>query len=258
MIATLIHTGYMTQRQLISLFRQRWLVATNLIEPFIWLALFSAVFQRVVDIPGFGAGDYVDFLMPGIAVMTVLFASVWNGVLILQDIERGTLDRLLTTPVARSALISGPVLRQAVGGLVPTSIILGMGVVLGARYEGGVIGIAVFLLAVVAFGIALSIFSNVIALLVRKEETLVGLVNFTMMPLTFLSTTFMPANLVPGWVTTVAQFNPVNWAVEVGRQTLGEVTDWSVVLSRLGLLVGLGMLLMWGALAALRRYQRDV
>ena len=256
MIGVLVHTGYMTRRHLMNLLRQRLLVATSLIEPFVWLALFSAVFRSVADIPGFTGGSYVDYLMPGIVVMTAFLPSAWNGVLMLQDIERGTLDRMLVTPVRRSALLLGPVLKQAVGGMVSVVIIMTMGVVLGARYEGGAVGIAVFLAAVMTFSATFSMFSNVVALLVRKEESLVGLMNFVMMPLTFLSSSFMPTDLVPGWVTKVALVNPVNWTVEVGRQMLGPAPDWGVVLTRGGLLLGLGALLRWAGLAALRRYQR--
>ncbi|MFD8385633.1 ABC transporter permease [Streptomyces sp. NPDC059679] len=256
MIDAVVHMGYMTQRHMMSLLRQPVLVVTKVVEPFLWFALFAAVFHRVVDIPGFG-GDYVDFLTPGVVVTSAFFPSCWNGMLILQDIERGTLDRLLVTPVRRSALVTGPVMRQVISGFVPALVIMGVGLLLGARYEGGVVGVAVFLLAVAAFGFAISMFSNFVALLVRKEETLVGLVNFSMMPLTFLSTTFMPDHLVPGWVSAVARCNPVNWAVEVGRQTLGDGPDWGLVFIRLGLLTGLGMLLMSAAVRALGAYQRD-
>lgn len=79
MTAALAHSGAMTVRHLRGLARQPWWVAITLIQPVIWLVLFGALFQRVVEIPGFRGGDYVDFLTPGVVVMTALFSGGWLG-----------------------------------------------------------------------------------------------------------------------------------------------------------------------------------
>ena len=80
--------------------------------------------------------------------------------------------------------------------------------------------------------------SNALALVVRQEETLIAAVTSIVLPLTFLSSTFMQANLVPGWIQGVSRFNPVNWAAEAGRSAAIGTVDWSLVLERIGLLAG--------------------
>jgi ABC-2 type transport system permease protein len=255
-MTAITHSAYHTVRQIRGLLRQPVFVAITLIQPFIWLLLFGALFKRVVDIPGFQARSYVDYLAPGIVVMTGFFAGGWNGVAILNDMQRGTLDRFLVTPARRIALIAGPLGYQAVATVIQSVIILAVGYALGARYSGPV-GIIVFLAAVVLLCSALAAMSNAIALLVRQEESLIGFVQFTALPMTFLSTALMPANLVPDWVATIAKFNPVNWAIEVGRTALGTAPDWGLIGTRILLLLAFAALLTWAALAAFRAYQRS-
>ncbi len=255
-MTAITHSAYHTVRQIRALLRQPVFVAITLIQPFIWLLLFGALFKRVVDIPGFRAPSYVDYLAPGIVVMTGFFAGGWNGVAILNDMQRGTLDRFLVTPTRRISLIAGPLGYQAVATVIQSVIILAVGYGLGARYSGPV-GIVVFLVAVVLLCSALAAMSNAIALLVRQEESLIGFVQFTALPMTFLSTALMPANLVPHWVATVARYNPVNWAIEVGRTALGADADWGLIGTRMLFLLAFATLLTWAALAAFRSYQRS-
>jgi ABC-2 type transport system permease protein len=250
------HAGWIARRHLIQVFRQPWLIAISLIQPFLWLLLFSATFRRVADIPGFTGGSYPQFYVPGLVVMTVLLASGWNGLSMLADMERGTLDRMLTSPVSRPAMIAGPLLQQAVSGLVPTAIIVAFGYVLGARFRGGPAGALVIVAALALISAALAALSNAIALLVRREESLIAMVNFVVMPLTFLSTAFMPANLEPGWVAAVIRYNPVNWAVDVCRDAFNGTPDWGSASARLGLLGGVALLSAGLAALSLRRYRR--
>jgi ABC-2 type transport system permease protein len=97
-----------------------------------------------------------------------------------------------------------------------------------------------------------------LALVAKERETLIGAVTFVTLPVTFLSTTFMPPALIPGWVRSVARFNPVNWAVEAGRSATSHDTDWSLVLTRIGLLSVLLLASATLATMAFRTYQRSV
>ena len=76
-------------------------------QPVIWLLLFGALFKRVVDIPGFGGGSLHRFLTPGVVIMTALFSAGWSGMTVIDDIDRGVMDRFLVSPVRRGALIAG-------------------------------------------------------------------------------------------------------------------------------------------------------
>src|SRR5215212_1531429 len=99
--------------------------------------------------------------------------------------------------------------------------------------------------------------SRAVALTARQEETLIGVVQFIALPLTFLSAAFMQLSLAPGWIQDVARFNPVNWAVEAGREAVSKGPDWGFVLGRLGLLAAVTALFIWIATRAFRAYQRS-
>ena len=92
-----------------QLWRQPWWIAVTLVQPMIWLLLFGALFQRCVDIPGFGSDSYIDFLAPGVVIMTAFFSRAGAAWRLLEDLDRGVMDRLLVTPVSRGSLIAGRV-----------------------------------------------------------------------------------------------------------------------------------------------------
>jgi ABC-2 type transport system permease protein len=100
--------------------------------------------------------------------------------------------------------------------------------------------------------------SNALALTLRKQESVIGAVNFVLLPLTFLSPVFITPSLMPGWIRAVSMFNPVNWSVVAGRAALHGQAEWSVVLPRLGLLLAFTLLCGWLATRAFRSYQRSV
>ncbi|HEV2236490.1 MAG TPA: ABC transporter permease [Ktedonobacterales bacterium] len=258
MSAVLLNSTQVTGRHLRAFLRQPWYVAITLVQPVIWLLLFGQLFKSVVEIPGFATASYIAFLTPGIVVMTALFSSGWSGMGYITDIDRGVMDRFLVTPVSRTAMIGGQLTFQAGMTVLQSLIILGLGFVAGARFPGGAASIAAFLLAVTLLGTTFAALSNTLALLLRKEESLIGAVNFLVLPLTFLSSTFMPAQLVPQWIRDVSRFNPVNWAVEVGRQTLNSSVDWSLVAGRGAALLALALVAGWISIRAYRAYQRSI
>ena len=109
----------------------------NLVQPMIWLLLFGQLFKSVVDIPGFAAGQtYLEFLTPGIVMMMALFGSAWAGTTYIQDMDRGVMDRLLTSPTSRGALMVSTLVYQAVLTVGQTLIVLGVASLFGARFGG--------------------------------------------------------------------------------------------------------------------------
>jgi ABC-2 type transport system permease protein len=258
MTTTLVHSRYMALRHLRELLRQPWYVAITLVQPVIWLLLFGALFKRVVEIPGFGGGNYIDFLTPGIVVMTALFSAGWAGMGVINDIDRGVMDRFLASPVRRGALIAGRLGQLAITIVIQSLIVVGLGAATGASFPGGIAGVAVLIGCAVLLAGAAGAFSIGLGLLARKEETLIGAVNFIVLPLTFLSSAFMQLSLAPGWIQAVARFNPVNWAVQAGRAALGTSVDWGLVGSRAGFLAVLAIVCAWFATRAFRVYQRSI
>lgn len=249
---------YLTQRHTRALIRQPWFVAITLVQPIIWLLLFGTLFRSVTEIPGFSsAASYLDYLVPGVVMMTALFSSGWSGMGIIDDMERGLMDRFLVAPTHRSSLIVGRLAHEAVSLVIQVLIIGGVAWLLGARFESGPLGFAVLLVAAVLLAATFGAISNALALTLRQRESVIGANQFLVLPLTFLSAAFMPLGLVPGWIATVARFNPVNWAVEAGREALVASPDVAYVAMRLAGLVVVAILAAALATRAFRSYQRS-
>jgi ABC-2 type transport system permease protein len=256
--AALSDTLHMTQRYLRALIRQPYFVAITLTQPVIWLLLFGALFKRVVEIPGFATTSYITFLAPGVVIMSAMFSNGWSGMSIIEDLDRGVMDRFLVSPVRRGALITGLLIYGAVVTLIQSLIIIVLALVLGARFDGGIVGMALLLVGTVLLGSAFSSLSNALALLLRQQESVIAANTFLVLPLSFLSETFMQLSLAPGWIQQIARCNPVNWAVQAGRAALGANTDWGLVLSRTGGLFILAVVCGWLSTRAFRAYQRSV
>jgi ABC-2 type transport system permease protein len=251
-------TLYMTVRHLRELWRQPWFVAVALVQPVIWLLLFGALFKRVIEIPGFHAHSYVAFLAPGIVVMTAMFNSAWSGMALIEDINRGVTSRFLVTPVRREALIAGRIVKEAVVVVIQSLIIVGLALIVGASFAGGPAGVAALFAVSALLGAMFGALSNAFALIMRQEEALIGAVQFIVLPLTFLSSTFLASNLMPRWIQHVSDFNPVNWAVIAGRTATSAHPDWGLAASRAGFLVALLAACLVFATRAFRSYQRLV
>ncbi|MGI8967714.1 MAG: ABC transporter permease [Chloroflexota bacterium] len=258
MTIALTHSWYMAVRQLRNLVRQPWYIGFTLVQPIIYLLLFAELFKRVVEIPGFGAGSYLAFLTPGIVIMTALFSAGWNGMGVVMDMDRGVMDRFLVAPASRVALIAGRLISLAVIIVIQSLIIIGLGYVRGANYSGGILGMVVLIGCAVLLAAPFGALSNAMALVARQEESVIGAVNFVLLPLTFLSSVFMAQSLMPSWMRSVAQFNPVNWAVQAGRAGLSAQPDWGFVFARLGWLFLLTLICGWIATRAFRAYQHSV
>ena len=258
-MTALAQTAYLTTRHVRFFLRQPWFIGIYLVQPVIWLLLFGALFKNVVEIPGFTIGaSYIDYLVPGVLVMTALFSCGWSGMSIIEDLDRSIMDRLLATPIHRSAIIVGLNLYELVSFAIQALIIGGLALVHGAHFPGGLLGYSVLTLCAMLVGAIVASFSDAMALLLRQRESVIGINTLLTLPLTFLSGAFMPLKLAPDWISTVATYNPVNWAVEAGRDALSSTPDWSFVLPRIGLLVGLTILATAFATRTFRSYQRSL
>jgi len=257
--ASISHTGLLTARQLRAFLRMPTYLVMNLVQPIIWLLLFGQLFKAVVEIPGFGGGgDYLVFLTPGIVMMMALFGSAWTGTSYIQDMDRGVMDRFLTSPTSRGALIVATMLYQALLTIVQSLIVLGVAWLAGARFGGGVAGILVLLLAAVLLTFVFGALSDAVALLTRQHTALIAISQILSLPLMFLSSAIMDTRLSPAWVGDVARFNPFEWAVVAGRDALQSSPDWGAIWGHLGLLGALTVVMTCLATLAFRVYRRSV
>jgi ABC-2 type transport system permease protein len=256
---SITHSGFLTARLLRTLSRQPAYFGLLLVQPVIWLLLFGQLFKNVIHIPGFApTGSYLEFITPGVIVMTALFNSGWSGTVFIEDMNRGVMDRLLVSPVRRGSLVAGTLTYQATTTVLQTLVIFGIAYLAGARFAGAGLGIAVTLVAAALVAMTIASFSNAVALLVRQQEALIGISQFIVLPLQFLSSGIMDTRLSPAWVRQVARFNPVDWAVVASREALSGSPDWYLVGGRLGLLAAAAAVLAFLATRAFRTYQRSI
>ena len=256
---TAAHTGYLTGRKIHALVRQPWVLAFSIVQPAIWLFLFGELFRRVIDIPGFGAsGSYLDYLIPGIVAMNAMSGNMWAGMAMIEEIERGTLNRFLVSPASRIGIMNATVAEQAVSTTVQTLIILLLGLAGGASYPGGAGGCVVLILASVLVGIVFGALSNVTGMLLRSREAIIGVYTFFMLPLMFLSSAFMQTRLMPGWMQAIASRNPLNWVVQIGRSVLSASPNWGAVAVRSGGLLALAVACVAVSVVTFRSYAKNV
>ena len=258
MTAIATHTSLMTGRQLRALARQPAYLVISLIQPVIWLFLFGSLFRKVVELPGFHAASYLDYLVPGVVIMSALSTSMWSGMTVLEEIDRGIMDRFLVLPLHRSAIINASVIMQSLMTTVQSVIIVAIGWAAGAHYPGGVAGVLVLIAGSVLIAIVFSAFSNTVGMLARQRETIIGINTFLLLPLTFLSSAFMVTALMPHWMRIVADGNPVNWALEAGRAAMNTGADWTRVLAWGGGLTLLAIAVTALSVLTFRAYQRSV
>jgi ABC-2 type transport system permease protein len=226
----------LTGRYLRQLYRQPAVIGITLTQPVIWLLLFGALFKKVAELPGFGGGSYITYLTPGVVIMTALFSSSWTGMSFIEDSGTGVMDRFLTAPVPRGALIAASLAYQGVTTIVQSAIIIAIGWGIGAGFPGGAAGVAALIGVSVLISLAMAGLSDGFALLVPQREALIGVSTLLVLPLTFLSGAFLSLRLVPGWIAGIARFNPVNWAATAGRFAVGGHPPWSTVGSYAGFL----------------------
>jgi ABC-2 type transport system permease protein len=250
-------TWQVTLRGLRVYLRQPAYLWMTLTQPIIWLLLFGALFKAVTQIPGFRGGSYIDFLTPGIVVLLAVSSAGWTGMGFIEDINSGVMDRMLAAPVWRGALNAGTVLCTALTVVVQTVLIVLLALALGADYSS-VGGVLVLIGVAGLLGAAFASLSNAVAVLARQREALIGAVTFVTLPLTFLSSALMQRSLEPGWIRTVARFNPVNWAADAGRSAAMGHADWGLVAGRVGLLAAVVLVSGWLAARAFRAYQRSL
>lgn len=235
--------------------RQPIWVAVMLVQPLVWLLLYSQLFGELPRLGGFGTDSYLEFLTPGIAVLSAFSHGAWEGGGVVQDIERGAIDRFLATSLPPGALLVSRGLQAAITGTLQALVIVVVALPFGAHLGGGLPGLLAILLAAALVCLAFAAFTHALALLFRRQETMIAVGQFAVLPLMFTSVTLTPAGQMPDWMQRVAAANPVNWAVEAARSAmLG--TDWTSVMTHLGALAALVVVMEALALMALSSYQK--
>lgn len=230
-------TWYLTGRHIRYQLRIPVHVGMNLVQPMIWLLLFSQVFNRLGDMPGFPTPSYLQFFAPGVVVMTVLFGSAWSGMGMLRDIDLGILAKMMVTPVTRVSIVASRMLATTLVVISQSLIILIISWIMGVHPATGIPGLLVIIFTVTLLGLGFTGLSNALALFYGKPEPLMATIGFLTLPLTFVSSAMMPASMLPSWINTVRILNPVDHAVDSVRSLMVTGYDWGVLIPDLLFLV---------------------
>ncbi|HEV8461533.1 MAG TPA: ABC transporter permease [Gaiellaceae bacterium] len=255
---TITDTWFMTVRQARNLMREPIWIVLLLVQPMVWLILYGQLFKNVTRLGGFGTDSYITFLAPAIVVMNAFFGATWSGMSMIADLDHKVVERFLATPASRFSIVLSQIVRSALTAAIQAIVILVVAFALGVRIHTGVAGWVVIILTAILVNSSFAGISQAIALLTRREATMIAVANFIGLPLLFLSTTMIARPQMPGWMQDAAKFNPVDWGVKAAREVVLPGTSWSTVGWYLLLLLILTAVTSLWATSTFRAYQRSL
>ena len=207
-------------------------VLIRLIQPAIWIIVIGNTFastRPLIQSVGF-SGSYIEFMAPGVIMLTAIFTSIFGGVNTLWDRRYGFMNKALTSPISRSSIALGKMLAISLISALQSSLILGIALALGVSIPNLLMVIPIMAI-VVAFSLGFSGISVIVAATSKSQETFWGVINFLGMPLFMLSPALFPLQLLPTWLAFIAKLNPVTYSVLLIRQMLtGSIEPFSAVL----------------------------
>jgi ABC-2 type transport system permease protein len=257
-VTVLRHTWFMVVRQARNLAREPIWIALLLIQPMIWLVLYGQLFKRVVHLGGFGTTSYVTFLAPAIVIMNAFFGATWSGMGMINDLNRKVVERFLATPASRLSLVLSQIVRAALTAGIQALVILLVALVLGVHVNEGPIGWLVVIAVAMLVTMPFAGISQGIALMTRREATMIAVANFIGLPLLFLSSTLLATAQMPYWMQVTTRFNPMNWGVIAAREAVLPGTDWGSIGLHVLYLLALTVFTTAFATWTFRAYQRTL
>lgn len=214
--------------------RNPFVLVVTMVQPIFFLILFTEVFGGIATgviggAAGGGAGAggagndaYVTFLVPAIVIQVSLVAAATSGIGLVNDIESGMFNKVLASPMNRVAVFLGKTLSEAARIAVQLALVLGLGVLLGADIAAGLAGAVGVILVGLLFSVWFTGYSNVIAIRTGDSESTIISANILQFPLLFVSSAFLPLDVLPEWIQVVAMLNPVTYGVDAARTIMLE------------------------------------
>lgn len=220
-MSLLFDTQVLFVRSIKKLVRTPILLFFSLLQPVIFLVLFTQLFAKAgsffASSGGFPGATYTSFALAGIVLQNGFSSALQSGTAVVDDLNSGFLEKELVTPVNRSAILLGRLLSDAFRVVVQSAIIIVLGFALGAQLVTGVAGTLLIFLLVAFFGLAWSGISLTIGLRTRSAETVFGLGGILTFPLLFMSTALVPVNEMQPWMQSVSSVNPISYTVDAVR-----------------------------------------
>ena len=234
-------TYIVMKRNLMYFVREPQLLIFATVQPIMFLVLFTYVFGGVISFST--GGDYITYLMPGIVIQSIIFASSNTTVGLSLDLSRGMIDRFRSLPMSRAAVLAGRTAADTVRGFFTISIMLMAGYVIGFRFADWGTGLAGLLLAV-AFGYAFTWISATIGLLVKDPEAAQVAGFIWLFPLTFASSIFVPTRTMPDWLRAFAENQPVSVVASTVRDLMTGTVNADEITTSLAWIIGIVVVFM--------------
>ncbi|NKB24734.1 MAG: hypothetical protein GKR87_10250 [Kiritimatiellae bacterium] len=220
----IVHAIYC--RTWLTVLRRPVVLTFSLVQPMMWMLFFGFLFHRYSVDEFKDQLSYLDFLVPGICAMTVLFGASQSGISLIRDMQTQFLNRIIFSPVSLQWILPGKILAD-VSRLIIQAMIVGIiGTFLGARLHFDVCSFLATLIAGGLFATAFCSLSCWIAVKTKPRKSMAVFIHIVNMPMLFTSTAFVPNKHMPSWLASIAQWNPLTQAIEVCRNALllGETT----------------------------------
>ena len=184
------------------------------VTPVMFVVMFTYIFGGAIS---GSTGEYRDYLLPGILVMSVLFTTVYSGVALNTDLTKGVVDRFRSLPIWRPAPLLGSMLGDTARYVIAGTVIIVVGVIMGFRPGAGIGGAAAALALVVAFAFGLSWVFTTIGLVLRSPSAVLNAGFMGIFPLTFLSNVFVAPETLPGPLEAFVDVNPISILATASR-----------------------------------------
>jgi ABC transporter DrrB family efflux protein len=239
-------------RNLIAYRRVPQLLVFSTIQPVVFVLMFRYVFGGAIHVTGF---PYVDYLMPGVFVQTVVFGAVATAIGLSTDLQSGLLERFRALPMARSAVLAGRTLADLVRNVFVVALMSGVGFAVGFRVHTSALSLLAGLVLLLLFGYAMSWMFALVGLAVGDPETAQAAAFPVLAPLVFASSAFVPVESMPDWLQVFANHQPVSVTASAVRALVLGGDTASYVLQSVGWCAGL---LAVFAPLAVWRYRRAV
>jgi ABC-2 type transport system permease protein len=189
------------------------------IQPALWLLVFGEVFTRIRAIPT-GQYTYLQFMTPGVLAQSVMFVAIFYGINVVWERDTGLLNKLLSTPAPRSAIVLGKALSAGIRGIFQAIIVLILALILRINLLLNPLAILGVFAIIVLLGMCFSSLSMSIASVFRTRERVMGIGQAITMPLFFASNAIYPISLMPNWLKVIVIINPLSYIVDAMRSLL--------------------------------------
>jgi len=204
----------MVRRNLLHIRRTPELLLDVTVQPIMFVLLFRYVFGGAIPIQG---TSYVNYLMAGIFVQTIAFATIYTGVLLANDLTKGMIDRFRSLPMSQSAVITGRTFTDLLRGMLAIGVMTVIGLFVGFSPQGSPLGWLAAAGVLLLFGFALSWVGVAAGASVRTPEAVQGLIFLGVFPLTFASSAFVPTDTMPAWLRAFAEHQPMTYTINAVR-----------------------------------------